>query len=91
MLLLIAYGIYTITLAVGLGLFFVYDWRHKFLPKKLLALHVGLAVATFITFSSALSLYTWHRPSPVYRQQQPLTNFHRQQQLRNRYPTHPSP
>ncbi len=84
-MLAVAYGAYTVTLLVGLSLFFVYDWRRRFLPKRLLGIHVGLAVLTFITFTAALSDYSWKPQTPTYRQQQPLTNYQRQQQLRRRY------
>lgn len=81
----IAYGVYWATFLVAIGFFFRYDIRKKFLPRSLLAIHVGLAVLTFIAFTAALSGYTYVRPRPAYPQRQPMINFHRQQELRRRY------
>lgn len=81
----VAYGVYCLTFLVGIAFFFRYDLRKQFLPRALLGIHVGLAVFTFIAFTAALSAYTYVRPAPAYRQRQPLSNFHRQQELRRRY------
>lgn len=80
-----AYGIYSLTLAVGLGFFWTYDRKRSALPKKWLVTHIFLAVLTFIAWTSALSGFTWQKPAKLYRSRSPWSNYLRHEQLRRRY------
>ncbi len=60
-----AYISYVVTFILGVIFFVRYDFRRKNLPPRLLALHLFLAVMTFIFFSSALAPHLkahYHHP-----------------------------
>jgi hypothetical protein len=50
-----AYISYVLTFVLGVIFFVRYDLQRKSLPPRLLALHLFLAVMTFIFFTSALA------------------------------------
>lgn len=81
----LAYATYVLTFGVGVIFFLRYDLRKKFLPRRLLGIHVGLAVLTFIFFTSAMATFRLASTPPSSPSHDILNNFHRHQQLRKRY------
>lgn len=60
----VSYITYVITYLTGLTLFWRFDVRRRPLRRRLVGLHLLMAVLTFIGFAGVMSLYAFGGPAP---------------------------
>ncbi len=57
----VAYGTYLVTYLTGLSFYIRFDAKRRPLRRRLLGLHLIMAVLTFITLTSAMGIYAFPR------------------------------
>jgi thiol:disulfide interchange protein len=55
----VAYGTYVVTYLTGLSFYLRFDAKRRPLRRRLLGLHLVMAVLTFITLTAAMGLYAF--------------------------------
>lgn len=86
----ITYILYWLTFITGMAFFIRFDARRRPLRRRLIGLHLGMAVATFIMLTSIVAVRAWKPSLPpppanpknstmwyyYYQHQQVLKNHH---------------
>lgn len=60
----ITYGLYCVTFLTGLLFFVRFDARRRPLRKRLIGLHLGMAVTTFIMITAIVAVRAWQPSLP---------------------------
>ncbi len=60
----VAYGTYLVTYLTGLTFYVRFDAKKRPLRRRLLGIHLIMAVITFITLTSAMALYAFPSAAP---------------------------